>query len=117
MTAKQIEYIVTKVLHDSVNTITALSECEYFTLFDRDNNKCNSTDYRYKFVIDGDSCLVYCYRCKVYNGDLTGLTQGVHYDTFDNKTCLYLMDEYNNVLCDIYSGENIIQFCTKEVEV
>ena len=29
----------------------------------------------------------------------------------------FLKDEYNNVLCDIYSGENIIQFCTREVEV
>lgn len=117
MTAKQIQYIVTKVLHDSIGTITALPECEYFTLFDRDNKKCNSTDHRYKFIIDGDSCLVYCYRCKVYDGDLTGLTKGVHYDTFDNKTCLYLMDEYNNVLYDVYSGENILQFCTREVEV
>ena len=116
MTNKQIEYIVTNpnLLNDNIGRITALEGARYFTLLKCDNKICDRSMNRYKFVFSGDSCLLYCYKCKEYNGDLTGLTEGIHYDVIGGKTYLYLLDSNNNPVIDILNGNEITQFITRE---
>lgn len=114
MTNEQIRYIVEEELGDSIGRITALDSALYFTLLKIDNKLCDRKLNRYKFEFVGNDCLLYCYKCKEYDGPLVGLTEGTHYDVIGGKTYLYLLDKNNEPIVDIFNGNEITQFIVRE---
>ena len=114
MTNAQIKYILDNYTTYTENTISVLEEVRYFTLLKQDNKICDRKLNRYRFKFIENDCLLYCYKCKEYDGSLIGLTEGVHYDKIGGKTYLYLLDENNKPIYDVLNGNEITQFILRK---
>ena len=115
MTAKQIKYVLEDVLNETIGVITPMLGCRYITFLKFDNKICDPRFNRFKFIMNSDdTCSVHCYKCKQFNGDVSDLVEGKHYDILNGKTYLYLLDDNNQPIIDIYDGKDLIIFGIRE---
>jgi hypothetical protein len=104
MTKTQVNYIITTILEDKVNSYTKLDKCKYITMSKPENIYCGKDTLLVYFDMDNELLITYPCR-KVNNIPSTGITIQIN-----NENYQILTDENSNALSTHYPFSEIIIF-------